>query len=75
MITQFEKNKKVGLNFLRQDVVGNPLLFFQTVQPTKIVMDIVYRLLIKSNDYTVHKKSRFNFFCGRRGVSRPLLFL
>jgi hypothetical protein len=67
MVTQFEKNKKVGLNFLRQDVVGNPLLFFQTVQPTKIVMDAVYRLLIKSNDYTVHKKVGLIFFAAGGG--------
>jgi hypothetical protein len=50
------KNKKYLLFFSVRVT-----FFLWTVQPTKIVMNTVYRLLIKSNGYTV-KKSRFNFF-------------
>jgi hypothetical protein len=34
----------------------------QKVMATEIVMDIVYKLVTKSNGYTIRKKSRFNFF-------------
>jgi hypothetical protein len=56
------KKKTKSRVFLRREGVGRPLLFFQTVQPTKIIMDTVYRLLTKSNSYTVLKKIGLNFF-------------
>jgi hypothetical protein len=37
------------------------------MQPTKIVMNTVYRLLTKSNGYTVHKKIGLIFFAARGG--------
>jgi hypothetical protein len=40
--------------------------FLWTVQPTKIIMDTVYRLLTKNNDYTIHKKVGLNFFDRKR---------
>jgi hypothetical protein len=47
MVTQLKK-QKVGLNFFG---VVRPLLFFQTVQHTKIVMDTV----VEQNLYIVNK--------------------
>ncbi len=55
MVTQLKKIKS-RFNFFAIGGVGRPLLFFQIVQPIKIVMKIVYIVLTKSNGYTVHKK-------------------
>jgi hypothetical protein len=44
------------------------------MQPTKIVMNTVYRLLTKSNSYTVHKKIGLNFFAARGGEQTITFF-
>jgi hypothetical protein len=59
-------------NFFSAGGVSRPLLFLNCVT-YKIIVDTVYRLLIKSNCYTVHKK-RFKFFLRQQGVNKPLLF-
>jgi hypothetical protein len=65
MDTQLKKIKS-RFKFFATGGGRQTITFFQIVQPIKIIMDTIYRLLTKSNGYTVHKKSRFKFFCGRR---------
>jgi hypothetical protein len=47
--------------------------FKKTVQPTKIIMVTVYRLLTKSNGYTVRKKIGLNFFAAES--EQTIIFL
>jgi hypothetical protein len=55
MITQFKKIKS-RFKFFSAWGGRQTITFCWTVQPTKIIIDTIYRLLIKSNCYTIRKK-------------------
>jgi hypothetical protein len=64
--TWLHNSKKVGFNFFAAGVGGQTITFFMNYATYENCHGHSL-LLTKSIGYTVHKKSMFKFFCGRRG--------